>query len=283
MIAITGSTGQLGRKVIATLQSRAPQAQLVALARSPEKAADLGVPVRQADYDQPETLSAALQGVDTLLLISGSEIGKRAEQHANVIRAAKAQGVQRIVYTSLLRADTSPISLAPEHLATEAALADSGIAHTILRNGWYVENYLASLGGTLQAGALFGAAGQGRIHWATRQDFAEAAVAALLDPQTAGQVFELSGDQGYTLSELAAEISAQTQREIPYNDLSVDDYAALLVQVGLPEPVAAFVAAADGDAAQGALEDEGKQLSGLIGRSTTPLSTSVAQALAALS
>ena len=136
MIAITGSTGQLGRKVIATLQSRAPQAQLVALARSPEKAADLGVPVRQADYDQPETLSAALQGVDTLLLISGSEIGKRAEQHANVIRAAKAQGVQRIVYTSLLRADTSPISLAPEHLATEAALADSGIAHTILRNGW---------------------------------------------------------------------------------------------------------------------------------------------------
>ncbi|MED5370183.1 MAG: SDR family oxidoreductase [Myxococcota bacterium] len=283
MIAITGSTGQLGRKVIATLQSRAPQAQLVALARSPEKAADLGVPVRQADYDQPETLSAALQGVDTLLLISGSEIGKRAEQHANVIRAAKAQGVQRIVYTSLLRADTSPISLAPEHLATEAALADSGIAHTILRNGWYVENYLASLGGTLQAGALFGAAGQGRIHWATRQDFAEAAVAALLDPQTAGQVFELSGDQGYTLSELAAEISAQTQREIPYNDLSVDDYAALLVQVGLPEPVAAFVAAADGDAAQGALEDEGKQLSGLIGRPTTPLSTSVAQALAALS
>src|SRR5690606_31932920 len=143
-IAITGATGQLGRLVIASLRGKVPASDIVALARTPAKAADLGVTVRAADYARPETLEPALAGIDTLLLISSSEVGQRAAQHANVIAAARKAGVQHIVYTSLLHADTSVLNLAEEHRQTEAMLEDSGIPHTLLRNGWYTENYTAS-------------------------------------------------------------------------------------------------------------------------------------------
>ena len=160
-IAVTGANGQLGSTIVRLLKEKG--APVVALARTPEKAAGLGVPVREADYDRPETLGPALAGVDTLMLVSGSVLGQRLRQHRNLIEAAKAAGVGWIVYTSLLRADTSPISLAPEHVGTEQALAASGIPYTLLRNGWYLENYLASIPGALAGGALLGAAGEARI------------------------------------------------------------------------------------------------------------------------
>lgn len=278
-IAITGATGQLGRLVIAKLKQKVAPAGIVALVRNPARAADLGVEVRQADYDSPETLEKALAGVDRLLLISSNEIGKRAAQHANVIDAAKKAGVGEIVYTSLLRADTSPLSLAAEHAATEVALKASGVPYVILRNGWYTENYTGAIPAAVQAGALVGSAGDGRISSATRADFAEAAVAVLTGEGHAGKVYELAGDDAHTLADLAAEVSKQTGRTIPYNSLPEADYAAVLASVGLPEPIARAIASWDVGASQGALFDDGRQLSQLIGRPTTPLADAVAAAL----
>jgi NAD(P)H dehydrogenase (quinone) len=217
--------------------------------------------------------------VDTLLLISSSEIGSRVVQHRNVIEAAKAAGVTRIVYTSFLHADTSPLSIADDHRATEADLRASGVPFTLLRNGWSTENYTSQVGGALAGGAVLGNAGKGRIASAARADYAGAAVAALTREDTAGRIHELAGDTAYTLSDLAGEISRQTGRSIPYKDLPEQDYAAALASVGLPEPVARLLAGMDVSVSQDALFDDSRQLSSLIGRPTTPLSASVAAAL----
>ncbi len=279
-IAVTGATGQLGRLVIEALKSRVPASEIVALARSPEKAAELGVTARAADYTAPEALEQALQGIDTLLLISSNEIGQRAAQHANVIAAAKAAGVGRIVYTSLLHADRSPLSLAEEHRQTEAALKASGLAHSILRNGWYSENHTGSIPAALVGGAFLGSAGEGRISAATREDFAEAAAVVLTGEGHEGTTYELAGDEGFTLADLAAELSRQTRRDIPYRNLPEAEYAAILQGAGLPAPLAEAIAGWDADAAQGALQEDGRALSRLIGRPTTPLRDAVAAALA---
>ena len=279
IIAITGATGQLGRLVIERLKARIPVDRILALARDPSKAADLGVAVREADYDRSETLGTALAGVDTLLLISSSEVGSRTPQHQAVIEAAQAAGVGRIVYTSLLHADVSPLGLAGEHRDTEAMLKASGLPFTILRNGWYTENYAASIPGALASGALMGSAREGRIASATRADYADAAVAALLDEAQAGRTIELAGDQSYTLADLAAEVSRQAGRDIPYKDMPPDEYASALQGFGLPEAMAQMYAGMDECASRGALFDDGRALSALIGRPTTPLAASIAAAL----
>ena len=279
-IAITGATGQLGRLVIASLRGKVPASDIVALARTPAKAADLGVTVRAADYARPETLEPALAGIDTLLLISSSEVGQRAAQHANVIAAARKAGVQHIVYTSLLHADTSVLNLAEEHRQTEAMLEDSGIPHTLLRNGWYTENYLASVPPALQHGAFIGSAGEGRIASAARADYAEAAAVALTTPGQAGKVYELAGDDSYTLTEFAAELSRQSGKPVPYVNLPEADYKAALFGAGLPEPIADLLADSDVGASKGGLFDDQRQLSALIGRPTTSLATLMQAALA---
>lgn len=281
-IAITGATGQLGRLAISAILRRDPGADLVALVRDLDRAGDLGVPLRQADYHQPETLRAALAGVDVLVLISSSDFNDRAGQHRNVIDAAKAAGVGRIVYTSILKGAASPLMLAPDHVATEAALAEAGIPATILRNGWYTENYTGSLGAALQAGMMIGAAGDAVLSTAPRADYAEALAVAALDAGTAGQTYELGG-AGHTLAELAAEVSHQTGRDIPYVDMDEATYRDTLLSFGLPAPMAAAIADADAKARDmGALTDDSGALARLIGRPTTPLSVSVAAALAAL-
>ena len=207
-IAITGATGHLGRLVINRLKAKVPSTDIVALVRTPAKAADLGVQVCEADYSKPDTLERALTGIDTLLLISSPEVGQRATQHRNVIGAGKKARVKRIVYTSLLHADTSAITiLAEEHLATEAELNASGIPFTILRNGWYTENYTASVTAAVAGGAFLGSAGDGKILSATRADYAEAAVTVLTTEGHQVMTYELAGDQAYPLSDLAAEKS----------------------------------------------------------------------------
>ncbi|RZK62974.1 MAG: SDR family oxidoreductase [Hymenobacter sp.] len=279
-IALTGATGQLGRLVLNYLKSSAPSTDLVALVRNPAQAADLGVEVRPADYNQPETLAPALVGIDTLLLISSSEVGQRVAQHRHVLAAAKQAGVQRVVYTSVLHADSSPLSLAEEHRVTEADLKASGLAYTLLRNGWYTENYTGSVPGAVAGGAFLGSAHDGRIASATRADFAEAAARVLTEEGHAGQTYELAGDEAYTLAGLAAEISRQTGKTIPYRDLPVAEYAAILTQLGVPAGFAQGLANWDADAAAGALFDDSHQLARLLGRPTTPLATAVAAALA---
>lgn len=274
-IAITGATGQLGRVAVEKLKEKTAAENLVALVRTPEKATDLGIETRVFNYSKPETLVDSLQGIDTLFLISGNEIGQREIQHKNVINAAKAAGVKNIVYTSLLYAGTSEMALAPEHLATENALIDSGISYTILRNGWYTENYACSIAGAIQAGSFIGSAGDGKISSATREDFAEAAAVVLTSIGHENKIYELAGDEAYTLTDLAAEISKQTGKNIPYNNLSEADFAGVLVAVGLPEGFAKILADSDAKASQGALYNEDKALSKLIGRQTTPLATVV--------
>ena len=279
-IGITGASGQLGRLVIAHLSKKVAKENLVALVRNPEKVSDLGIEARAFDYDQPENLSAALNGIDSLLLISGSEIGKREQQHKNVVDAAKNAGVKSITYTSLLHADTSTLVLAPEHLATEEAIKASGMAFTLLRNGWYTENYTASVPGALQHGAFIGSAGEGKISSAARNDYAEAAALIVAENNHQGKTLELSGDEFYTLTDLAKELSAQAGKEIPYQNLSENDFTKALEQVGLPEPVAQVYAGFDTAASKGDLYDEGTTLSQLLGRKTTSLSEVIKNTLA---
>ncbi|EMB4315802.1 SDR family oxidoreductase [Klebsiella aerogenes] len=277
MIAITGATGQLGQHVLHDLLKTVPASQIVAIVRNPAKAQALsqqGVIVRQAEYGDEAALTAALQGVDKLLLISSSEVGQRAVQHRNVINAAKAAGVKFIAYTSLLHADTSPLGLAGEHIETEQMLADSGIPYALLRNGWYTENYLASAPPALEHGVFIGAAGEGKIASATRADYA-AAAHVIAGEGHAGKVYELAGDNAWTLSELAAELSKQSGKNVVYQNLSEADFAAALKNVGLPSGLADMLADSDTGASKGGLFDDSRTLSKLIGRPTTSLADSV--------
>lgn len=272
MIVVTGANGQLGQLVIQSLLRSVPASHIVAAVRQPAKAgalAALGVQVREADYNRPDTLDAAFAGADKVLLISSSEVGQRQPQHQNVIDAAVRAGVKLLAYTSLLKADTSPLGLAAEHLATERALKASGLPHVLLRNGWYTENYLASVPAALAHGALIGSAGEGRIASAARADYADAAAAVLTQPDQAGKVYELAGDDAYTLSQLAAQLSQVTGKTVPYVNLPEADFKGALLQAGLPEPIAELLANSDTGAAQGGLYDAGGQLGRLIGRPTT--------------
>jgi len=284
MIVVTGATGQLGRLVIKALLKTQPASDIVAAVRNPEKAADLaalGVQVRRADYNEPATLDAAFKGADKLLLISSNELGRRAVQHRAAIDAAKRSGVQLIGYTSVLRANTSPLGLADEHRETEEALRASGVPFVLLRNGWYTENYAHGIPAALEHGAILGSAGDGRIASAARADYAEAAALVMTRDAQAGRVYELAGDSAYTLAELAAEVTQQSGKKVEYRNLSEADHKAALISVGLPEVVAALLSDSDTAASKGALFDEGHQLSQLLGRPTTPLTTVVAEALAA--
>ena len=282
-LLVTGASGQLGQLVIEQLLLTVPVGTIVAMVRSPEAGASLaarGVAVRVADYDQPETLDAALDGIERVLLISSSAVGARVTQHHNVIEAAKRAGVGLLAYTSLLHADASPLGLAGEHRETETLLRASGVPFVLLRNGWYTENYMAALPAALAHHALLGSAGQGRIASAARADYAAAAAAVLTsDEDMAGRVLELAGDEAYTLAALAAEVARQSCEDVAYKDLPPADYEAALLGAGLPGFLAALLADSDAGAARGALCDEGRQLSRLIGRPTTPLATSVADAL----
>lgn len=284
MIAITGATGQLGRLVIDQLLHKVPANQLIALVRDTAKAADLGargVQLRQADYNDPSALENALQGVEKVLLISSSEVGQRLAQHSNVINAAKKSGVKLLAYTSILNADKSIMGLAQEHRATEQLIQSAGIPFVFLRNGWYSENYTSGIPSALQFNVLLGSAGDGKISSASRADYAAAAAEVLVRDNQAGKIYELAGDTGYTLAEFAAELSRQTGKNIPYNNLPEAEYNAILQGAGLPDWLADLLASSDASAAKGALFDDSHQLSQLIGRATTPLADSIKIALAA--
>lgn len=283
-VFVAGATGQLGRHVVDALLKRTPASAIVAGARSMDGAAAqslraLGVEVRAADYTQPPTLVSALRGIDRLLLISSSEPGRRVREHQNVIDAAKQAGVGLLVYTSLLRADTSPLALAADHRLTEAAIKASGVPFVLLRNSWYTENYVASIQPALAHGWFLGCAGNGRISSATRSDYAEAAAAVLTTDDRTNRIYELAGDETYTLGEFVATVAAVSGQPIVYRDLTEEDFKATLLKMGLPEELADVLANSDAGAAQGGLDDRSHQLSTLIGRSTTPYRAVITKAL----
>jgi NAD(P)H dehydrogenase (quinone) len=267
--AVTGVTGHLGRLVVAELLARGVT-DVVGLARTPEKATDLGVPVRAADYSDPATLASALDGVDVLLLVSGSELGKRVAQHAAVIAAAEAAGVRRIGYTSIANAAGSRNPLTPEHLATEQALSASSLPSTIFRNNWYLENYTGQLSQYLAQGEVFGLDGDARIGAATRADMAAAIVTALLDDGTAGATFELSGAP-ITLAGLAEAVTEVTGTKVAYRDVTADELGAILRATGLDDGTAGFVVALEESVARGDLDVRSDDLERLLGRPATTL------------
>jgi NAD(P)H dehydrogenase (quinone) len=279
-IVVTGATGGFGRHVVESLLTRGvPADRIVATGRSIEKIHDLadrGVTVQYAAYEEPESLRKVFAGAEKVLLVSGSEPGKRIPQHQNVIDAAKDAGVGQIFYTSAPNADSSGMLLATEHVATEQALAASGIPFVVLRNGWYLENY--DLKGALEHG-LIGAAGDGKISLVTRADLAEAAAAALAAENLDKQVYELGGE-GVTMAELAAEVSRQSGREVAYTNLSPEKYTEFLVGVGVPEAFAGILADSDHRAASGALYTGTEDLARLLGRPATPLAEAVRARLA---
>ena len=282
MIVITGATGQLGHLVIAALLKKVPANKLVAAVRDTEKARDIagmGVTVRYADYNQPASWDAALKGAEKVLLISSSEVGQRTQQHQTVIDAAKRVGVSLLAYTSILHADTSTLSLAQEHKETEAAIFASGLPYVILRNGWYLENYIPGIATAQSLGAVYGAADEGRISAASREDYANAAAEVLSSAQHGDKIYELAGEAAFTMAEYAAVISTLSGKAIPYVNLPQESYQNALVGAGLPEPFAAILADADAGIAKGQLFDEDRQLSQLIGKPTTSLESVVKSAL----
>ena len=281
-IAITGATGQLGSIVIEKLLLQTEANNIVALVRNPAKAAHLtaqNIEVREFDYDRPETLVPALSGIDKLLLISANEVGRRTPQHKAVIDAAKVAGVPYLAYTSLLRADTSPLGLAQEHRETEKLIQDSGLRYTFLRNNWYSENYLAGVAHTIEIGTLFGAAQDGRISSASRIDYAEAAAKVLTSTGHDNQTYELAGSQSFSLSELATLIGQVASKNINYQNLSAEEYTQALTQAGLPAGLVEVIVDADIQTIQGAMYSDSQDLEQLIGRKTTNIQYAIEAAL----
>lgn len=272
-VVVTGATGHLGRLAVEGLLA-AGVTDVVAGARGTDRVADLvarGARAAEVDYDRPETLAAAFAGADTVVLVSGSEVGRRVPQHQAVADAAVAAGVRRVVYTSAPHADATELVLAPEHKATEELLAASGLVTTILRNNWYTENYVQSLQQAAATGEVVGSVGQGRVASASRQDFADAIVAVVTGEGHDGQVYELAGDVAWTHDELAAAASQVLGRDVVYRDVTPDEQRAGLLAAGLDEGTAGFVVALDQNIAAGTLADTDGTLRRLIGRPTTPL------------
>lgn len=275
MIAVTGATGHLGRLAIERLLERqVPADRIIALVRAPEKASDLvdrGVTVRRADYDLPDTLGPALDGVEKLLLVSSPEVGRRLPQHGNVIDAAKDAGVGLLLYTSILHADTSQTALAAEHIGTERYLHEAGVPYLVLRNGWYMENYTRNLDQVIESGMLYGAAGKGRVAAATRGDYAEAAAVLLTEDHGVDRVFELCGDEPFTYDELAATLGKIAGTDVVYQNMDPEAYTRALVESGLPLPAASMITDADEGVARGDLDSNSTDLSELIHRPTVSL------------
>ncbi|MFV0458803.1 MAG: SDR family oxidoreductase [Actinomycetales bacterium] len=274
-ILVTGATGQLGRLVVDSLLARGVEPSAIrAGARDVAKAADLaarGVQVVPLDYDQPATVAAAVDGADAVLLISSSEVGKRATQHQVVIDAARAAGVAKLVYTSASKATTSDLVLAPEHKATEEAIAAAGIPAVILRNNWYTENYVDDVARAKDTGVIAASVGNGRIASASRADYAEAAAIVLTEDGHLGQVYELAGDSAWNFDELAVAASQVVGREVRYTPLTTQEHAGALEAAGLDAGTVGFVTALDANIRDGALAESDGTLSRLLGRPTTPL------------
>jgi NAD(P)H dehydrogenase (quinone) len=283
-VVVTGATGHLGRRVVThLLAAGVPADQITAAGRQVDKLADLaaqGVRVAAVDFTQPDTLTAAFAGADSVLLVSGSEVGRRVDQHRNAIEAAKTAGVRRVVYTSAPHADTSALVLAPEHKATEEILQASGLTFTILRNGWYTENYVGDLQQARESGQIVAAVGEGRVASASRDDFAAAAAVVLSTEGHDDATYELTGDVAWTFEDLAAAATEVLGRPVAYVPVSSADRTAGLLAAGLDEGTAGFVTALDENTRDGLLGEVNGELSRLIGRPTTPLVDGLRAALA---
>ncbi len=274
VVAVTGATGHLGRLVVEALIERGVEANaIVATGRTPEKAEGLrrlGVQVRIADYSDAQAVRDAVNGVDRLVLVSGTDFGQRVAQNSTVIDAARAAGVSQIAYTSILGGDTTVNPVRAEHVATEAYLTRSGVPYTLLRNGWYHENYLDTARRAAASGLLIGSARGGRVASAARADYAQAAAIVVSSDGHDGKTYELSGDTAWSYPEFAAAITEATGQTVEYREADPDEQRTQLLAAGLPEAVVGYLVRLDLTTAAHALEAASGTLSRLIGRPTTP-------------
>ncbi|QKV81714.1 SDR family oxidoreductase [Amycolatopsis sp. Hca4] len=283
-IVVTGATGQLGRLTVEALLRRGvPAADVIATGRDIagiKDLADRGITVRRADFADTDSLAEAFAGADRLLLVSASvPVGERVANHRRVIDAAASAGVSLVAYTSTTHADTATTVIGATHRETEEYLRERGIPGVLLRNGWYLENYTGQLPQILQNGALAGAAGEGRISAASRADYAEAAAVVLTTEGHTGAVYELGGDEAFTLTELAAAISAAAGKQVTYADLPVPGFARTLAAAGLPAELAEVLADADRGMSRGEMHTDSGDLRRLIGRPPVTLAEALTAAL----
>ena len=274
-IVVTAASGHLGRLVVHDLLRRgiAPD-HVVAGARSLPAVKDLtdaGVRTVVLDYDQPDTVEAAVSAGDTLVLISGNDLANRDRQHADVIAAARRAGAGHLVYTSGLRASDSPSPIAASHAATEDAVRTSGIPFTLLRNGWYTENYAHSVPAVRASGVLLSSVGDGRVASATRQDFAQAIAAVVTSEGHRGQTYELSGDVAWSYDDLAAALGEVLGRDVVHRALSPEQHLQALLDAGVFEPMAQMAVGVDVGICAGAFAFTNGDLTHLLGRPTTTL------------
>ncbi|ANL51084.1 NmrA-like family protein (plasmid) [Rhizobium phaseoli] len=286
MIVVTAASGRYGRLVVEALLRRGvPAGDIVAAVRSPDKVADLaakGVQVREADYDRPETLVSAFAGADTVLLIPSVSIGQRFAQMQRAADAAMRNNVSRIAYAGFVNGDTSTLKLGEEHKQMEAYIRSLDVAHTLLRNGAYIEVYagdLGDIGYALAQGVLISSAGDGKVSGASRGDLAEAAAVALTTPTDGNVVYELGGT-AFTKSDIAESISRHTGKPLVHRDLPVAEYEQVLKAAGLPDGLAAIVADTSFSITRGDWYTESKDLEKLLGRPSTPMHVVVGETLA---
>jgi NAD(P)H dehydrogenase (quinone) len=286
MIVVTGATGKLGTLVVEGLINQVPVEEIAVVVRDAAKAArfgELGVEVRQADYSDPASLTDAFREGEKVLLISGSEIGQRVPQHKAVIDAAKDAGVALLAYTSVLGGPAADFELAREHQITERYLIDSGLPYSLLRNGWYHENYTEGIGQALATGGILtSAAEDARVASASRADYAAAAVAVLTGEGHVNAEYELSGDEAWTFDEYSAQVSQALGKELPVNRVTGEVHRGILEGAGVPKPIVPVLVGVDDAISRGLLAVQTGDLARLIGRPTTPIAESIAQGVKAV-
>ncbi|MED5077723.1 SDR family oxidoreductase [Geobacillus stearothermophilus] len=279
-ILVTGAAGKLGTKVVETLLKSVPAHQLAVSVRQPEKAEHLrarGVDVRHGDFDRPETLETAFQGIDRLLIIStDGDNETRIRQHTNAVNAAQRAQVGFIAYTSLANANESRLALAEVHRVTEEAIANTGIPYSFLRNNWYLENEIGTVQAVLAGAPWVTSAGTGKVGWALRQDYAEAAAAVLAGDGHENTIYELSGPL-MTQEELAAALGAVLGKDVPVQQVDDAAYADIMKKAGLPDPLVSFLVDIQRGIREGSLEIESNDFEKLLGRPVTPIHDALAQ------
>lgn len=273
-ILITGATGQFGSIAVESLLKSVPAEQVAVSVRNPAKAEALrarGVEVRQGDFDRPESLDQAFAGIDRLLLISADGDNEtRIRQHTAAVAAAERAKVGFIAYTSLTNAMESSLFLAPVHKVTEEAIRKTGIPFSFLRNNWYLENESSSIQAVLGGAPWVTSAGEGKVSWAPRRDYAEAAAAVVAGPGHESTIYELSG-RPVSQSEFVSILAGILGREVPV--VRVDDaaYADIMKQAGVPEHFLPFLVAIQSGIREGALAFESSDFEKLLGRPATPI------------
>jgi NAD(P)H dehydrogenase (quinone) len=283
MLAITGATGQLGQATLRHLTTTVGASQLVALVRDPQKATGLVAPcvtLRQGNYNDPASLVTAFQGVSTVLLISGTDLDTRAQQHRHVIDAARAAGVTRLVYTSGVNpAVDSAFIASPSHAATEDYLRASGLTYTILRNTLYLDLLPMLLDpGARARGAFYYAAGEGAASFALRAEIAEVLATVLTTSGHDNQTYDIAPAPVQTMAEVTAAISAATGQPLRYVPISGDELTAALRQHHLPEPLVLLIASMAQAQAQQEFNLTSPAFAQLLGRQPTSLAEFVQNA-----